>query len=565
MITSKIKRNRAALSSIAPAESRGAALLRLARRLALALPFCAILAAAAVATSCDDYLDVLPDNRAALDTDDKITDLLVSAYPVTSSFMLTELYSDNTDRNDESSAYSAFRQPQEQAATWQDITATYQDTPYALWDHCFKSIAAANNVIFAINDMGRPARLNAQLGEALLCRAWCHFMLANVFCLPYSPKTCDSDLGITYINRVLTEVTPVYPRGTMAELYRNIAADIEEGLPLISDELHTVTKYHFNTRAACAFAARFYLYYMQDDRSNLDRCIQYATRVLGSQPGEMLRDWASLGKITIVNGQRAEAYVSIDSKANLLILSTNSYWQWLYGPTAVGFKYTHNDKIAETETVKARGFWGTGNNFRFSIDVASDGPKVMMYKLPMSFQYTDVTKGIGNPKMMVPVLTTDALILERAEAYALKGDYSHAYEDLTTWMQAFTTSAFSVDAALLGDVYGEKVGTGMFSTKGMDYYTPENPTPKKRLDPDFTVTPGEQENLIHAILHARRVTTLHEGQRWQDVKRYGIEIYRRASNDGNITVYDTMRKDDPRRAIQLPENVVKAGITPNPR
>ena len=59
--------------------------------------------------------------------------------------------------------------------------------------------------------------------------------------------------------------------------------------------------------------------------------------------------------------------------------------------------------------------------------------------------------------------------------------------------------------------------------------------------------------------------TLHEGLRWQDVKRYGIEIYRRAVKDGNITVYDTMKKDDPRRAIQLPENVIKAGITANPR
>jgi len=519
----------------------------------------------ALFSSCDDYLDVLPDNRAALDTDEKITDLLVSAYPTTAPFMLCELYSDNTDRNDESSAFSAFRPPQEQAATWTDVTATYQDTPYALWDHCYKGIAAANNVLFAIDDLGRPDRLKAQRGEALLCRAWCHFTLANVFCLPYSPKTCDTDLGITYINRVLTEVTPVYPRGTMAELYRHIADDIEEGLPLISDELHTVQKYHFNTRAALAFAARFYLYYMQEDRSNLDRCIDYASRLLGSQPADNLRDWKTLGQVSIVNGQRAEAFVSIDSKANLLILSTNSYWQWLYGPTAVGFKYTHNDKIAETETVKARGFWGTESNFYFSVDVAKDGPKVMMYKLPMSFQYTDITKGIGNPKMMVPVLTTDALILERAEAYALKGDYAHAYEDLTTWMHSFTKAAFDVDASLLEDIYGDKQGSGMFANKGMAYYTPQDPTPKKRLNPDFTVSPGEQENLIHAILHARRVTTLHEGQRWQDVKRYGIEIYRRAVSDGNVTVYDTMTKDDPRRAIQLPENVVKAGITPNPR
>lgn len=515
--------------------------------------------------SCGDYLDVLPDNRASLDTDEKITDLLVSAYPKTSNVALCELYSDNTDRNDESSAYTPLRPFQEQAATWQDITDINQDTPYALWDNCYKSIAAANNVIFAIDEQGRPERLRAQLGEALLCRAFCHFTLANVFCLPYSPRTCQQDLGLTYINRVLTEVAPVYPRGTMAELYRHIADDIEEGLPLISDELHTVQKYHFNTRAAHAFAARFYLYYMQDDRSNLDKVIDHATRVLGSQPTDMLRDWQALGQITINDGQRANAFVSADSKANLLILSTNSYWEYLYGPTPVAFKYTHNDKIAETETVKSRGFWGTQNNFYFSVDVASSGPKVLMYKLAQFFQYTDITKGIGYPKMLMPVLTTDALLLERAEAYALKGDYQHAYDDLTSWMHTFTKSAATVDAKLLADIYGDPASAGMFSTSGMAYYTPQVPTPKKRLQPDFTVSPGEQENLIQAILHARRVTTLHEGLRWQDVKRYGIEICRRAVKEGNVTVYDTMPKEDPRRAIQLPENVIKAGITPNPR
>ena len=515
--------------------------------------------------ACDDYLDVLPDNRAALDTEEKITDLLVSAYPNTSSIMLTELYSDNTDRNDESSAYTAYRPTQEQAATWQDVTETIQDTPYALWDHCYKSIAAANNVIFAIDKMGRPEHLNPQLGEALLCRAWCHFMLANVFCKAYSPKTCQQDLGITYINRVLTEVAPVYDRGNMADLYRNIAADIEEGLPLISDELHTVVRYHFNTRAACAFAARFYLYYMQEDKSNLDKCIEYANRVLGTSAAENLRDWQSLGQVSIVNGERANAFVSADSKANLLLLSTNSYWEWLYGPTKVGFKYTHNDKIAETETVKSRGFWGDNNSFYFGVDVSTDGPKVLMYKLAMFIQYTDITKGIGYPKMMMPVLTTDALLLERAEAYALKGDYAKAYDDLNTWQRSFTKTTANVDAERLASVYGESSGGGMFGTTGMNYYTPQEPTPKKRLNPDFTVLPGEQENLIQAILHARRVTTLHEGLRWQDIKRYGIEIYRRAVKEGNVTVYDTMTKDDPRRAIQLPANVIQAGITPNPR
>ncbi len=174
--------------------------------------------------------------------------------------------------------------------------------------------------------------------------------------------------------------------------------------------------------------------------------------------------------------------------------------------------------------------------------------------------------------MLMPVFTTDALILDRAEAYALKGDFIKAMQDLTTWMHAFTTTSGVVDATMLSNTYGPYSGSGSAmggiatSSTGMNYYTPTEPTPKKRLDPDFTVAAGTQEDIIHAVLHARRVTCLHEGLRWFDVKRYGIEIYRRNVKDESyITVFDTLTKNDPRRAIQLPSHVITAGIQANPR
>ncbi|KAA6319977.1 hypothetical protein EZS27_030188, partial [termite gut metagenome] len=83
--------------------------------------------------------------------------------------------------------------------------------------------------------------------------------------------------------------------------------------------------------------------------------------------------------------------------------------------------------------------------------------------------------------------------------------------------------------------------------------------------PDFTVTPGEQENFIHCILHMRRVLTLHEGLRWFDIKRYGIEIYRRTVHNNNIVVTDQLLEDDNRRAIQLPQEIINAGLEANPR
>ena len=102
----------------------------------------------------------------------------------------------------------------------------------------------------------------------------------NIFSKAYSPKTSTTDLGIPYMTHLETTVSPEYTRGTVAEVYEKIAADIEAGLPLLNDAIYSVPKYHFNKKAGYAFATRFYLYYVKDDKSNYDKAIQYATVVL---------------------------------------------------------------------------------------------------------------------------------------------------------------------------------------------------------------------------------------------------------------------------------------------
>ena len=88
----------------------------------------------------------------------------------------------------------------------------------------------------------------------------------------------------------------------------------------------------------------------------------------------------------------------------------------------------------------------------------------------------------------------------------------------------------------------------------------------RELHPDFIIEKGMQENLIHCILHARRLLTLEEGLRWQDIKRYGIVIYRRYYEGYTlVNITDKMDTNDPRRAIQLPASVITAGMQPNPR
>ena len=84
---------------------------------------------------------------------------------------------------------------------------------------------------------------------------------------------------------------------------------------------------------------------------------------------------------------------------------------------------------------------------------------------------------------------------------------------------------------------------------------------KKELHPKFTIENGEQLNFVNCILHLRRIETIHEGLRWFDIKRYGIEVTHNISGSSD----DILTVDDPRRAIQIPTDVIGAGLTPNPR
>ena len=47
--------------------------------------------------SCDDFLDVMPDNRTVIDSEDKVKALLVTAYLDHVYNLFTELLSDNVD------------------------------------------------------------------------------------------------------------------------------------------------------------------------------------------------------------------------------------------------------------------------------------------------------------------------------------------------------------------------------------------------------------------------------------------------------------------------------------
>lgn len=145
--------------------------------------FLSVLATAVSVTtlsSCDDYLDTMPDNRTVLDTEDKMSDLLTSSYPSYEYTLVNELMSDNAD-------YYGAENPNggrlgDQIYFWKDVTESSNEAPSRLWSSCYNCIANANQVLESLKEYKFSDEKAQQLkAEALLCRAYAHFILVNEF------------------------------------------------------------------------------------------------------------------------------------------------------------------------------------------------------------------------------------------------------------------------------------------------------------------------------------------------------------------------------------------------
>lgn len=508
-----------------------------------------IIATSLFHVSCGDYLSTVPDNRTELDSKEKISKLLTSAYAGHLYMFAAETMSDNVDDRGNSGFSSAGRL-QEEYYAWKDVSEVGNESPQLVWQNYYGAIAACNEALKAIRALGNPSELDPQRGEALISRAYHHFILVNLFCLNYG-KNSTTDLGLPYMEEPESTVSPEYERGTVASVYEKIEKDILEGLPLIDDNAYTVPKYHFNSRAAYAFAARFYLYYQK-----YDKVIEYADLVLGANPKTMLRDVKAIAKLTQEYGPIAENYILPDHNANLLLITAYSRMGVIYGNYSTGKKYMHSEYLASTETATSDGPWG---NYAPGMFYMPALPYNLGYiacpRLPSLFEYTDPVAQTGYSRTVLPAFETDEVLLCRAEAYIMKTDYINATADLSLWMSQHTSSGVTLTRELVNSYYS-----------GLDYYQFDKPTVKKELHPDFTIVSPEQENFLHCLLHMRRIETISTGLRWFDIKRFGIVIYRRyLDTNYKVTKQDELKTDDPRRALQLPADVIGAGMTPNPR
>lgn len=520
-------------------------------------------------------LDEAPDNRTEIDSPDKIGKLLTSAYPLSTPAVICELSSDNMlDDNvvvpaTHNDPYYAFHG---QAYKWEDIdnySTGEDDTPYTVWESYYQGIAVANHAIEAMREMSsNPAQdptLAHSWGEAHVLRAYLHFVLVNVFAEAYKDEARSlADVGIPYVMEVENTVNVNYGdpkfRKSVAEVYNLIEQDILEGIDLIDDSRYQVPAYHFNHNAANAFAARFYLF-----KRDYENCLKYANEALGANP--QLRNWKSINKNTLetmVNNYNDEKL-----SCNYLLQSTYSLqWRMLVANArfAINEGTTFKDTNGKTWHIPSTldvTVWGSGPNWSgtlpaFSgmvyINGAGQQFGAWLFRLYEYFEYTDKIAGIGYVHQIYQPLSADETLLCRAEAKLYLGDRDGAIRDLELW-----TSSHQVSDPLTLDKITRKYRRGSGYNDWVSELNPREMGFEKVLE-------GDDLSVLDCILHFRRVETIHEGLRWFDIKRYGIKIYHhyRDAHEDEIHT-DSLTWDDPRRVLQIPQNVVDAGYPSNNR
>lgn len=488
--------------------------------------FISTLVLASLTVSCSQYLDTMPDDRTIIDSPEKVGELLVTAYPEGSYITFCEAMSDNA--GDKSRLAPIQDQMNEESYFWKDISATFQDSPDFYWSSCYKAIATCNHALEVMDQHKENEKYDAYRGEALLARAYNHFMLVTLFSQRYDPATAARELGIPYVTEPEKVVYGKYERKTVEYVYEMIGKDIEAALPLITDESYTAPEYHFTKAAAYGFASRFYLY-----KGDWEKAYECAKISLGKNYTNRLRDWKHYSGLDYYDIRRL--YTKNTESANLLLAGAVSVLGRYNGGYRYGMTIEIRDRIFTAANV-------TGGMLMYKIfgnEVALNIPKFQEH-----FKLSSMNASTGLPYVMAPLLTVEEVLFNKAEALVMLNRPQEAMSELDVF---FSRRINSYDAAF----------HGITVNNFLDFYEYVG----SNIDPFFP-TSGEQRTLLKGILDVKRKEFVQEGVRWFDVKRFNIEV-KRFDTEGNLV--DRLMKNDWRRAIQLPRSVIAEGLPANPR
>jgi hypothetical protein len=173
----------------------------------------------------------------------------------------------------------------------------------------------------------------------------------------------------------------------------------------------------------------------------------------------------------------------------------------------------------------------TGGTWSFRTGTVGAG-NIAVPKISQHFAYESPTSDFGLGYVMVPALTVEEVLFNKAEANTYLNNFTAAITDLTTYVST--------------RIINYNPGTHTITEAKLRTYSGNN---------------SVKDGLIKLILAFRRAEFVQEGMRWFDILRYKIPVVHTTTTGQTMT----LSPDDPRRLLQIPDAAKLSGIAQNPR
>lgn len=211
-------------------------------------------------SACDNFLDITPTGKVIAETGDEYRALLTYEYKYfTKDRYMTTLRTDEmlmdkvkTSSTDLDAYLDLWR--------WKDDNPS-PTTSYFSWRSYYHSVYIAN---YIIQNQKKIKEATAQeisqlVGEAYMMRAYCHFLLVNLYAEPYTHCTPSQTRGVPML--LEPDVNAIPGSSSVETVYNQILSDLDNAEQHLNVEEWELGKnYRFNTISAQALRARTYLY-----------------------------------------------------------------------------------------------------------------------------------------------------------------------------------------------------------------------------------------------------------------------------------------------------------------
>ncbi|TKC09644.1 RagB/SusD family nutrient uptake outer membrane protein [Pedobacter frigoris] len=269
-----------------------------------------------------------------------------------------------------------------------------------LWTGEYRKIFVANTVLDNLDEaIGTAAEKAALKADAHFYRAYSYWVLANYYCLPYSPANLASP-GLTL--KKTSNMEESLKRATLDETYQFILSELNEAMNISTVDVDPTKRWRVTKRTVDAMLSRYYLCI-----GDYPNALDYANKALAST-SVVLKDYKTIVAAPPIAYTNPTASLEVPETYNWTAVQYIP-WPELYYPR---FAYTANQFYMPSASLRA--LYEGQNDLRYKWFVIENGGRRFSIVTPQAFRYVQFDDG----RRIVSGLSRAEMLLNKAEALA---------------------------------------------------------------------------------------------------------------------------------------------------